>query len=84
MAKKKPITERAVEELEKELKSLRTLTGIAIGLLIPLFFFSIKNSIEENTFDPSLVVALSTLSIVFINRENRKKILAELELRKES
>ena len=82
MAKKKPIAERTVEELEKELKSLKMLTGISIGILIPLTFLGIKQSLADSTIDPSLIIALCTLSIVFFNRENRKKILAELDKRK--
>lgn len=81
MAKKKSLAEKTVEELEKDLKSLKMATGISIGILIPLTFLGIKKSLEEQTVDPSLIIALCTLSIVFINRENRKKILTELEKR---
>ncbi len=83
--KKDDLKSKSYENLETELKTIKTITGALIGVLIVLFAVTIYGLItkEDNTtFIALMAVAISCSAILPVQFSSMKKIKTELKLRK--
>ncbi|WP_156152483.1 redox-active disulfide protein 2 [Flammeovirga sp. OC4] len=78
------LKEKTTETLEKELKSLQTLTGMLAGILALLFIVCIYGLISEgpkSTITALLTVPIALGAILPMNYKKIKEIKIELEER---
>ena len=79
------LNEKTTEKLEGELKGLKIINGLLIGVLGILFIVCIYGLLKKNengVFSALIVVPISLSAIIPLNFGNMKKIKAELESRK--
>jgi hypothetical protein len=81
--KNKELKNKTTEKLESELKGIKIITWLLIGILIPLFSVTILGLISsKNSSDlPILVVAISCSAILPLQFNTIKKIKIELASR---
>ena len=85
--KQEDLKSKTSEKLESELKSIKTITEVLIGLLSMLFAVTIYGLIaleNKTAFIAPIGVAISCIAILPSQFSSMKKIKAELELRKNS
>lgn len=69
------------EELLKKEKSLKTIVGMFIGILLILLVASIYLAITDGKFNASIVVALALITVLMANIGNLKNIRKEINSR---
>lgn len=79
--KSKNLTELSVEELLKQQKSIKVVTGMLAGMLILLLVIGIFLTFQKISFIAFVVIPIALLPIVFLNLATLKKIKQELNLR---
>jgi len=79
--KSKNLTELSVEELLKQQKSIKVVTGMLAGMLISLLVIGIFLTFQKISFIAFVVIPIALLPIVFLNLATLKKIKQELNLR---
>ncbi|MEX0980984.1 MAG: hypothetical protein WD577_07460 [Bacteroidales bacterium] len=81
------LNNKTTEKLQSELKTIKTVTGALIGVLIVLFAVTIYGLLtKENnsTFIALIAVGISLSAILPLQFGNMKKIKTELNTRKEN
>ena len=71
------------EELQKKTKTLKLTTGILIGLVLVMFVVVFIPSSNEISW-PTKILPFSFLPLVIINLLNTRKLMKEIESRKEN
>ncbi len=79
--KSKNLTELSAEELLKQQKSIKVVTGMLAGMLILLLVIGIFLTFQKISFIAFVVIPIALLPIVFLNLATLKKIKQELNLR---
>lgn len=85
--KKTDINSKTTGKLKSELKTIKTLTGALIGVLIVLFATTIYGllAIENNTvFIVLIAVGISLIAILPLQYRNIKQIKSELNIREDN
>ncbi|MFP4845979.1 redox-active disulfide protein 2 [Winogradskyella sp. PE311] len=78
------LKDKSTEKLKGELKGLKMITGVLIGVLGLLFIVCVYGLItkeDNSTFTALIVVPLALSAIIPLNYGNMKKIKKELESR---
>ena len=83
MKKKTDYSKWTTEQLEKQLKTLKFVTGLLAGILIVLFVFTAYVSIRDSEFNPLLVTPLALSVIIPVNWQRMKEMSHEIQTRKE-
>ena len=79
------LSEKTTEKLEGELKGLKIINGMLIGVLIILFLvclYGLLTQEDPRVFKTLIIIPIALSVIVPLNFSNAKKIRAELESRK--
>lgn len=79
--KSKNLKEWSVEELLKQQKTIKLVTGILIGMLSTLLILGIFLTFQEKFFNSFVVIPFALSPIVFLNLTTLKKVKEELNLR---
>ena len=78
--KKEEIIKMRLEELQKKVKTYKTLTGVLIGLVLVMFVVVFIPNSSEDSFALKLL-PISFLPLVIINIITTRKLAAELKSR---
>ena len=84
MKKKTDYSKWTTEQLEKQLKTLKFVTGLLAGILIALFGFTAYVSFRDSEFNPLLVTPLALSVIIPVNWQRMKEMSHEIQTRKEN
>ena len=79
------LKDKSTEKLIGELKGLKMINGVLIGVLSLLFIvcvFGLITKEDNSTFRALIAVPLALSAIIPLNYGNMKKIKTELDLRK--
>ena len=79
--KSKNLKEWSVEELLKQQKTIKLVTGMLIGMLSALFILGVFLSLQKTSFVSFIVIPFALLPIVFLNLTTLKKVKEELYAR---
>ncbi|MES2518727.1 MAG: redox-active disulfide protein 2 [Bacteroidota bacterium] len=79
--KSKNLKEWSVEELLKQQKTIKLVTGVLIGMLSTLLIIGISLTFQEKSFASFIVIPIALLPIVFLNLTTLKKVKEELNSR---
>ena len=79
--KKKNLEELNTEELLKQEKALKFITGLLIGMIIVLFALIISKSIKDKKFDPLIASPIALSAIIPLNLKKIKDIRSEINKR---
>ena len=78
--KNQKLIETNTVELKKSAKSIKTITGILLGMLIVLFLLSLYITFTKG-FTPLLIIPIGLLPIVIVNYNTINEIKKELKSR---
>ncbi|GGD30774.1 redox-active disulfide protein 2 [Flavobacterium orientale] len=78
--KSKKLSERTIEELKKNEKALRILTGLLVAALTVLFIASMYITINTG-FTPLVVMPITLVPVVLLNLGTINKIKKEIKSR---
>ena len=81
MKKKINYDKWSTEQLEKQVKTLKFITGLLGGLLLVLLLTAIYISVKEQKFSLFLITPLALSVMIPINLSRIKEIKAEIEKR---
>lgn len=81
MKKKNNYEKWSTEQLEKQVKTLKFITGLLGGLLIVLFITATYISFKEDKFSVFLITPLALSAMIPINLKQIKDIKAEIQRR---
>lgn len=79
--KNKNLNELSIEELLKQQKTTKLVTGVLIGMLSTLLILGIFLILQKTSFISFVVIPFALLPIVFLNFTTLKKIKEELNSR---
>ena len=78
----KNLNELSLEELMKQRKTLKLVSGIFIGVLIVLCLALLYKYLETKEFSALMIMPITLLPIAILNYANIKKIIKEINSRK--
>lgn len=81
MKKKTDYSRFTSKELEKQIKTIRFVTGLLAGMLIVLLGITLYDSISQSKLNPLLVSPIALSAIIPINMKRIREIKRELERR---
>ncbi len=79
--KSKNLKELSVEELLKQQKTIKLVTGVLIGMLSTLLITGISLALQKTSFISFVIIPFALLPIVFLNFTSLKKVKEELNSR---
>lgn len=78
--KNQKLSEASIHDLKKSEKSIKTITGILLGMLIILFILSLYITFKKG-FTSLLIIPIALLPIVIVNFNSINEIKKELKSR---
>ncbi len=80
--KSNKLTELSLEDLKKQQKVLKTVSGVFIGVLLALCIILIYTYFKTKQLTPLMVIPIALSPIIIVNYLNTRKITKEINSRK--